>query len=163
MAVERIEKALGDGERITIYGDYDVDGTTAVALVYSFLSHLSSEVQFYIPDRYSEGYGISFKGIDRAEEDGVSSIIALDCGIKSIDKVQYATERGIDFIICDHHLPGDELPAAVAVLRSEAAGLSVPVQRAQRLRHRLQADAGACQTQRPALVGPGTVARSGGR
>lgn len=115
-AVERIEKALGDGERIMVYGDYDVDGTTAVALVYSFLSHLSSEVQFYIPDRYSEGYGISFKGIDRADEDGVSLIIALDCGIKSIDKVQYAAERGIDFIICDHHLPGDELPAAVAVL-----------------------------------------------
>ncbi|MFZ1686217.1 MAG: single-stranded-DNA-specific exonuclease RecJ [Flavobacteriales bacterium] len=115
-AVERIERALGDGERIMVYGDYDVDGTTAVALAYSFLRKFTGDLQFYIPDRYAEGYGISFKGIDRAEQDGVTLIIALDCGIKSIDKVEYAAKKGIDFIICDHHLPGDELPDAVAVL-----------------------------------------------
>ena len=115
-AVERIERALGDNERIMVYGDYDVDGTTAVALVYSFLLRFTGNITFYIPDRYTEGYGISFQGIDRASEEKVGLIIALDCGIKSIDKVAYANERGIDFIICDHHRPGDELPAAVAVL-----------------------------------------------
>jgi len=115
-AVERIERALGDNERIMVYGDYDVDGTTAVALVYSFLLRFTGNITFYIPDRYAEGYGISFQGIDRAAEEKVGLIIALDCGIKSIDKVDYAAERGIDMIICDHHRPGDELPKAVAVL-----------------------------------------------
>ena len=115
-AVERIERALGDNEHIMIYGDYDVDGTTAVALVHSFLARYASRISHYIPDRYTEGYGISYKGIDHAQREGVSLIIALDCGIKAIDKVTYATERGIDFIICDHHRPGDTLPAAVAVL-----------------------------------------------
>ncbi|HRF79722.1 MAG TPA: DHH family phosphoesterase, partial [Flavobacteriales bacterium] len=115
-AVERIERALGDNERIMVYGDYDVDGTTAVALVYSFLHRFTGNITFYIPDRYAEGYGISFQGIDRAAEEKVGLIIALDCGIKSIDKVDYAAERGIDMIICDHHRPGDELPKAVAVL-----------------------------------------------
>lgn len=115
-AVERLERALGDNERIMVYGDYDVDGTTAVALVYSFLSRYTGNITYYIPDRYAEGYGISFQGIDRAAEERVGLIIALDCGIKSVDKVAYAAERGIDFIICDHHRPGDELPAAVAVL-----------------------------------------------
>lgn len=115
-AVERIEQALGDNERIMVYGDYDVDGTTAVALVYSFLSRFTGNICFYIPDRYTEGYGISFKGIDHAAADGVSLVIALDCGIKAVDKVTYAAERGIDFIICDHHLPGETLPSAIAIL-----------------------------------------------
>ena len=115
-AVERIERALGDGERIMVYGDYDVDGTTSVALAYGFLSRFTGNLCHYVPDRYAEGYGISTLGIDRASEDGVSLIIALDCGIKSVDKVAYAAEKGIDFIICDHHLPGAEIPAAVAVL-----------------------------------------------
>lgn len=115
-AVERVEQALGENERIMVYGDYDVDGTTAVALVYSFLQRFTGNITFYIPDRYTEGYGISFQGIDHAVKDKVGLIIALDCGIKSIDKVDYAAERGIDMIICDHHRPGDTLPAAVAVL-----------------------------------------------
>ncbi|MBK6370855.1 MAG: single-stranded-DNA-specific exonuclease RecJ [Flavobacteriales bacterium] len=115
-AVERIEQALGENERIMVYGDYDVDGTTAVALVYSFLTRFTGNITFYIPDRYSEGYGISFQGIEHAKEDGVKLIIALDCGIKAIDKVARANEFGIDMIICDHHRPGETLPAAVAVL-----------------------------------------------
>ena len=115
-AVERIERALGDNERIMVYGDYDVDGTTAVALVFSFLQRFTGNITFYIPDRYAEGYGISFQGIDHAKKEKVGVIIALDCGIKSIDKVAYANEKGIDFIICDHHRPGDALPEAVAVL-----------------------------------------------
>jgi single-stranded-DNA-specific exonuclease len=115
-AVERIERALGEGERIMVYGDYDVDGTTSVALVFGFLSRFTGDLVSYIPDRYAEGYGISTLGIDRAEADGVTLIIALDCGIKSVDKVAYAAEKGIDFIICDHHLPGATIPEAVAVL-----------------------------------------------
>lgn len=115
-AVERIQRALGDGERIMVYGDYDVDGTTAVALVYSFLQDLTPNITFYIPDRYAEGYGVSIAGIDHAKKEGVGLIIALDCGIKANDKVDYANGLGIDFIICDHHRPGDVLPAAVAVL-----------------------------------------------
>jgi single-stranded-DNA-specific exonuclease len=115
-AVERIEKAIGNGEKILIYGDYDVDGTTSVALTYSFFKNFYPNIGFYIPDRYSEGYGISTQGIDYAAENNFSLIIALDCGIKSIDKITYANEKKIDFIICDHHLPGDEIPAAYAVL-----------------------------------------------
>ncbi len=125
-AVERLERALGDNERIMVYGDYDVDGTTAVALVYSFLSRFTGNLSYYIPDRYTEGYGISFQGIDRAAEERVGLIIALDCGIKSIDKVAYAAERGIDFVICDHHRPGDELPAAVAVLDPKRSDCRYP-------------------------------------
>jgi single-stranded-DNA-specific exonuclease len=115
-AINRIEKAITSGEHILIFGDYDVDGTTAVSLVYSFFKKIYPKLDYYIPDRYHEGYGISFKGIDFAETHGFSLIIALDCGIKSIDKVDYAKAKGIDFIICDHHLPGDILPEAVAVL-----------------------------------------------
>lgn len=115
-AVERIQKALGHNERIMVYGDYDVDGTTAVALVYSFLQRFTQNITFYIPDRYAEGYGVSIAGIDHAKKEGVSLIIALDCGIKANDKVDYANGLGIDFIICDHHRPGEVLPAAVAVL-----------------------------------------------
>ena len=116
LAVERVERALKKGEKILVYGDYDVDGTTAVALVYTFLKTLHDKVDFYVPDRYSEGYGISFKGIDFARENGFSLIIALDCGIKAVEKVAYANERNIDFIICDHHRPGDKLPEAIAIL-----------------------------------------------
>ncbi len=115
-AVKRLNKALGNNEKILIYGDYDVDGTSAVSLVYRFLRPYSTMLDYYIPDRYDEGYGISYKGIDFAKEKGITLIIALDCGIKAIDKVKYAKEKGIDFIICDHHMPDDELPDALAVL-----------------------------------------------
>ena len=115
-AVERIEKAIENQENILVFGDYDVDGTTAVSLVSSYLRTYYPNVATYIPDRYDEGYGISFKGIDFADDNGFSLIIALDCGIKSIDHVAYAKERNIDFIICDHHRPGKKLPEAVAVL-----------------------------------------------
>ncbi|MFV5686049.1 single-stranded-DNA-specific exonuclease RecJ [Flavobacterium sp. GB2R13] len=115
-AVERIEKAIEKQENILVFGDYDVDGTTAVSLVSSYLRTYYPNVATYIPDRYDEGYGISFKGIDFADDNGFSLIIALDCGIKSIDHVAYAKERNIDFIICDHHRPGKNLPEAVAIL-----------------------------------------------
>jgi len=115
-AIRRIEKALGDKERILIYGDYDVDGTTAVSLVYKFFRGITSNIDYYIPDRYDEGYGISFQGIDYAVKTGVTLIISLDCGIKAVSKVAYAKEHGIDFIICDHHMPDACLPEAVAVV-----------------------------------------------
>ena len=115
-AVKRLDRAIRESEKILVYGDYDVDGTTAVALVYSFLRKETPMVSYYIPDRYTEGYGISRIGIDAAADEGCTLIIALDCGIKAKDKVEYAKQRGIDFIICDHHLPADELPQAVAVL-----------------------------------------------
>ena len=116
VAVARVRKAITSGEKILVYGDYDVDGTTAVALVYSFLHRYSTNVDFYIPDRYDEGYGVSRKGIAWAGENGFTLIITLDCGIKANDKVEYAASLGIDMIICDHHLPEETLPAAVAVL-----------------------------------------------
>jgi single-stranded-DNA-specific exonuclease len=116
IAITRIEKAIAAGEKILIYGDYDVDGTTSVALVFSFFKTIYSHLEYYIPDRYKEGYGVSYAGIDYAAENNFSLIVALDCGIKANDHVAYATERNIDFIICDHHLPGDEIPKAVAVL-----------------------------------------------
>ncbi|TYR33946.1 single-stranded-DNA-specific exonuclease RecJ [Sphingobacterium phlebotomi] len=115
-AISRIERAIGNKEKILIYGDYDVDGTTAVSVVYSFFRDFHSGLEFYIPDRYLEGYGISFTGIDYAAENGFSLIIALDCGIKAIEKINYAKAKGIDFIIGDHHLPGSTIPDAVAVL-----------------------------------------------
>lgn len=115
-AVERIEMAIQKGENILVFGDYDVDGTTAVSLVSSYLKSYYPNVATYIPDRYNEGYGISFQGIDFANDNGFSLIIALDCGIKSVDHVAYAKEKNIDFIICDHHLPGEFLPQAIAVL-----------------------------------------------
>ena len=118
-AIQRLNKALGNKEKILVYGDYDVDGTTAVALVYKFLRPYSSTLDFYIPDRYDEGYGISYKGINYAYENGFSLVIALDCGIKAITKIEYAREKGIDFIICDHHMPDDTLPDAVAVLNAK--------------------------------------------
>ena len=115
-AINRITTAIANGDKIMIYGDYDVDGTTSVAVVYSFFRQIYANLDYYIPNRYTEGYGISSRGIDFAEENGISLIIALDCGIKSNDKVDYAISKGIDFIICDHHTPGDTAPAAVAVL-----------------------------------------------
>ena len=116
IAISRIEKAIGNNEKILIYGDYDVDGTTAVAVVYNFFREFHSRIEFYIPDRYAEGYGISMQGVDYAAENGFSLIIALDCGIKANDKIDYANARNVDFIIGDHHLPGDVLPNAIAVL-----------------------------------------------
>ncbi|MCB0444750.1 MAG: single-stranded-DNA-specific exonuclease RecJ [Gelidibacter sp.] len=115
-AVARIEKAISEGENILVFGDYDVDGTTSVALMSSYLKTRTDAVATYIPDRYDEGYGISYKGIDFAHDNDFSLIIALDCGVKAIEKVAYANEKNIDFIICDHHRPGNELPKAIAVL-----------------------------------------------
>ncbi len=116
IAVDRLNDAMGRKERILVYGDYDVDGCTAVALVYKFLQQFYSNIEYYIPDRYDEGYGVSKKGIDYAHEAGVKLIIILDCGIKAIEEIAYAKSLGIDFIICDHHVPDDELPDAVAIL-----------------------------------------------
>ena len=125
-AVSRIEKAIANNENILVFGDYDVDGTTAVSLVSSYLRSFYPNVATYIPDRYNEGYGISYLGIDYAEDNDVSLIIALDCGIKSIDHVNYAKAKNIDFIICDHHRPGDVLPDAIAVLDPKREDCSYP-------------------------------------
>ena len=116
IAVDRLNDAMGRKERILVYGDYDVDGCTAVALVYKFLQQFYSNIDYYIPDRYEEGYGVSKKGIDYAKETGVKLIIILDCGIKAIDEIAYAKDLGIDFIICDHHVPDEVMPKAVAIL-----------------------------------------------
>ena len=126
IAVERISTAVKKNERILVYGDYDVDGTTAVALMYSFLKEQFSNVEYYIPDRYKEGYGVSFQGIDFAYQSNCRIIITLDCGIKSVEKVKYARTKGIDVIICDHHYPGDEIPRALAVLDPKQPGCSYP-------------------------------------
>ena len=115
-AVERLHKAISESEKILVYGDYDVDGTTAVSLVYSFIKRYSDNVDFYIPDRYDEGYGVSVKGVRWAAENGVKLIITLDCGIKANEEIKYAAKHGIDFIVCDHHVPDDELPPAYAIL-----------------------------------------------
>ncbi len=123
-AVERLDRAIESGERILIFGDYDVDGTTSVALVYSVLQDLAS-IDFYIPDRYEEGYGLSYKGIDTALENGCGLLIALDCGIKEVEKVKYANEKGLDIIICDHHTPGSEIPDCI-VLDPKQAGCEYP-------------------------------------
>ncbi len=126
-AVERIARAVAGGEKVMVYGDYDVDGTTAVALVYIFLRRLGhEELRFYIPDRYTEGYGVSVRAIDYAASKGISLIITLDCGIKATEKVAYAKKKGIDFIICDHHLPGDTIPDAVAVLDPKRTDCDYP-------------------------------------
>lgn len=115
-AVNRLNQAIKNNEKVLVYGDYDVDGTTSVALVYSFLKKISQNIDYYIPDRYTEGYGISFKGIDFASENKFDLVIALDCGIKAVDKIEYANTKNIDFIICDHHTPGEKIPDAIAVL-----------------------------------------------
>ncbi len=125
-AIARIEKALESDEKILIYGDYDVDGTTAVAVAYSFFKERHSRIRYYIPDRYGEGYGISFKGIDYAANNNFTLVIALDCGIKAVEKIEYANSKGVDFIICDHHLPGDNIPTAVAVLDAKQPGCEYP-------------------------------------
>lgn len=125
-AVHRIEKAIEQKEKILVYGDYDVDGTTSVAMMYSFLSTIHHQISFYIPDRYDEGYGISYKGIDFASREGFSLIICLDCGIKAIEKVSYAKDKGIDFIICDHHRPGTSVPNAVAILDPKQTDCEYP-------------------------------------
>jgi single-stranded-DNA-specific exonuclease len=126
VAVARIEAAIANNENILVYGDYDVDGTTAVSLVASYLKTIYPNIATYIPDRYAEGYGISYMGIDFAQDNDCSLIIALDCGIKALDKVAYATEKNIDFIICDHHKPGPEIPKAVAVLNAKRADCNYP-------------------------------------
>ena len=126
IAVSRIEKAIANKENILVYGDYDVDGTTSVSLVASYLKTITTSISTYIPDRYDEGYGISYKGIDFAADNNFSIIIALDCGIKAIDKVSYATEKKIDFIICDHHKPGNKIPDAIAVLNPKRNDCSYP-------------------------------------
>ena len=126
LAVDRLCRAIDNHERIMVYGDYDVDGTTAVALMYSFLKTQTDNLVYYIPDRYTEGYGISTKGIDTAKEKGCTLVIALDCGIKAVDKMDYANRIGVDFIICDHHTPGDITPRAVAVLNMKRADCLYP-------------------------------------
>jgi single-stranded-DNA-specific exonuclease len=125
-AVERILLAIKGGEKILVYGDYDVDGTSAVALVYSYLERFSSNIDFYIPDRYSEGYGVSIKGIDYAVDNDVKLIICLDCGIKAHNEISYAKQKGVDFIVCDHHLPSDTLPEAWAVLDPKRVDSNYP-------------------------------------
>lgn len=126
VAVQRLNKALGTKERILVYGDYDVDGTTAVALVYKFLQQFSSNIDYYIPDRNEDGYGISKRGVDYAYSTGVKLIIVLDCGIKAIDEIAYAKSLGIDFIVCDHHVPDKQLPCAVAILNPKRVDSTYP-------------------------------------
>ena len=126
VAVDRLNDAMGRKERILVYGDYDVDGCTAVALVYKFLQQFYSNIDYYIPDRYDEGYGVSRKGIEYAKETGVKLVIILDCGIKAIEEIAYAKEEGIDFIICDHHVPDEEMPPAVAILNPKREDDSYP-------------------------------------
>ena len=126
VAVDRLNDAMGRKERIMVYGDYDVDGCTAVALVFKFLQQFYSNIEYYIPARYDEGYGVSRKGIDRAAEHGVKLIIVLDCGIKAIDEIAYAKERGVDFIICDHHVPDEVMPPAVAILNPKREDSTYP-------------------------------------
>ncbi len=125
-AVIRVEEALEEGERIMVYGDYDVDGTTSVAMVYAFLRHYSNNIEYYVPDRYREGYGISYEGIETAAGNGVSLIIALDCGIKALDQAAEAKRQDIDLIVCDHHRPGKQLPDAYAILDPQREDCSYP-------------------------------------
>ncbi len=125
-AVQRLNEALSRGERIMVYGDYDVDGVTAVALVYKFLGQFYGNIDYYIPSRNEEGYGVSRQGVDYAAETGVRLVVVLDCGIKANDAIAYARQRGIDFIICDHHVPGDELPPAVAILNAKRTDATYP-------------------------------------
>ena len=125
-AVDRLNEAMGRKERILVYGDYDVDGCTSVALVYRFLQQFYSNIDYYIPDRYEDGYGVSIQGVDYAAESGVKLVIVLDCGIKAIEEIAYAKTKGIDFIICDHHVPDDELPQAAAILNAKRKDATYP-------------------------------------
>ena len=126
VAVDRLNDAMGRKERIMVYGDYDVDGCTAVALVYKFLQQFYSNIEYYIPDRYEEGYGVSRKGVEYAAETGVKLIIVLDCGIKAVEEIAYAKELGVDFIICDHHVPDEVMPPAVAILNPKREDSTYP-------------------------------------
>lgn len=126
VAVDRLNDAMGRKERIMVYGDYDVDGCTAVALVYKFLQQFYSNIEYYIPNREEEGYGVSIKGIDYAKESGVKLIIVLDCGIKAVEEISYAKQQGIDFIICDHHVPDEVMPPAVAILNPKREDSTYP-------------------------------------
>ena len=126
LAVRRIESAISNKESLLVYGDYDVDGTTAVSMIYSYFKQYFSSIDYYIPDRYSEGYGVSYKGIDFAAENGYKLVIALDCGIKAVEKIAYANSKGVDFIVCDHHNPGSSLPKAIAVLDPKRPDCSYP-------------------------------------
>ncbi len=126
IAVDRINQALGRKERILVYGDYDVDGTTAVALVYRFLQQFTTNIDYYIPNRYNDGYGVSIKGVNYAKETGVKLVIVLDCGVKAVDEITYAKELGIDFIVCDHHVQDEVLPPAVAILNPKLIGSNYP-------------------------------------
>lgn len=126
VAVDRLNRAMGRKERILIYGDYDVDGTTAVALVYKFIQQFYSNIDYYIPDRYNEGYGVTTKGVDYAASTGVGLVIVLDCGIKAVEEIAYAKSKGIDFIICDHHVPDEVLPQAVAILNAKREDNTYP-------------------------------------
>ena len=126
VAVDRLNAAMGRKERILVYGDYDVDGTTAVALVYKFLQQFYSNIDYYIPDRYEEGYGVSLKGVDYACSTGVKLVIVLDCGIKAVEEIAYARQKGIDFIICDHHVPDEQLPPAAAILNAKRPDSTYP-------------------------------------
>ena len=128
VAVRRLNSAIENNERILVYGDYDVDGTTAVALVYNYLRRRYDNLDYYIPDRNHEGYGVSHQGVDYAYETGVSLVIVLDCGIKAIEEIEYARQKGIDFIVCDHHVPDDELPPAVAILNAKRVDSTYPFQ-----------------------------------
>ncbi len=125
-AVERVRKAIDNKEKVMIYGDYDVDGTTSVALLYTFLQQFIDQIEYYVPDRYAEGYGVSYQGIDFAISRGVTLVVVLDCGIKAVDKIKYAKENGVDFIICDHHRPGDVIPSACAVLDPKRSECTYP-------------------------------------
>ena len=125
-AVARLNQAIANKEKILIYGDYDVDGATAVALVYRFLRQYTTNLDYYLPDRYVEGYGVSYQGIDFAANNHFSLVIVLDCGIKAVEKIAYAKQKGVDFIICDHHKPDDELPDAVAVLDAKRPDSTYP-------------------------------------
>ncbi|HEX2970284.1 MAG TPA: DHH family phosphoesterase, partial [Bacteroidales bacterium] len=126
IAVDRISTAIKKNEKILVYGDYDVDGTTAVALMYSFLKEQYSNVEYYIPDRYKEGYGVSYEGLDFASQRNCKVVITLDCGIKAVEKVKYARSKGMDVIVCDHHYPGEEIPKALAVLDPKQPLCSYP-------------------------------------
>ncbi|MDE6756163.1 MAG: DHH family phosphoesterase, partial [Muribaculaceae bacterium] len=128
LAVARLNRAMGSKQRIMVYGDYDVDGTTAVSLVYKYLRNYYSNIDYYIPTRYDEGYGISRRVIDEFHQQGVKLVIILDCGIKAIEEIRYAASLGIDFIICDHHVPDDELPPATAILNPKLEGSTYPYQ-----------------------------------
>ena len=154
-AINRLNEALGRKERILVYGDYDVDGVTAVALVYKFLHQYCTNIDYYIPDRYEDGYGVSHKGVDYAHETGVKLIIVLDCGIKAVEEIAYAKSLGIDFIICDHHVPDKQLPPAAARsgrAQRQTRRSHLPLRAPVRMRCGIQVDTGLRRQQRDSLL-----------